>query len=426
MDLPEKPPRAQPAAKQPWLRTLVGLALAGATGTALAALAAGPSPAAAPKAEAPAASLPPAGPAPTASPARRADPEGESLEAILGSALLDSRQQRYVTVGADGSRTPLTLDPELQRTADRLLQLYRAPLAELVAIDPATGRLLAVARGVGPEPDGQAIAAEATYPAASVFKLVTTAALLDRGVPADEAVCYHGGKHRLRARLLADDARHDRRCVSLAQAVAHSSNVAIAKLAERNLDQVLLRSWASRFLFDAPLPLESEAERSRALVPADPFAFASTAAGFGQVTLSPLHGAAIAAAIANDGTLAPLQIVDGRPTGQPRRILSPKLARELTAMMELAVSEGTAHKAFRSRAARALEAAGKTGSLSAHQPFRDYSWFVGFAPALSPRIAVAALVVNGLKWRVHASTLAEATMQAYLRPPRPQKAQARR
>jgi cell division protein FtsI/penicillin-binding protein 2 len=62
-----------------------------------------------------------------------------------------------------------------------------------------------------------------------------------------------------------------------------------------------------------------------------------------------------------------------------------------------------------------IEVAGKTGSLSNHEkPFKDYSWFVGFAPADDPRIAVAAVVVNGLKWRIHAPYVAREALRAYL------------
>ncbi|MHB1843701.1 MAG: penicillin-binding transpeptidase domain-containing protein [Deltaproteobacteria bacterium] len=408
-----------------WLQPLAALAVAGSIGVAVMALAAGPAGAPSPAAIPALPSAPPSHE--TVAAAVRVAAPGGSLDEILGAALLDSSSHRYVVRRPDGERVPLTLVPQLQRDLERLLSTYKAPLAQIVAIEPATGRLLAVARDVAQGPEGAGLAAQGAYPAASVFKLVTAAALLARGVPPDVEICYHGGKHRLRAGLLADDGRRDRRCLSLADAVAHSANVAIAKLARRNLDQMLLRDWASRFLFDAPLPLEAATEMSRAPVPKDPFAFAATAAGFGEVTMSPLHGASIAAAIANDGTLAPLRIIDdAREPAAPRQILTPELARELTTMMERTVREGTAHKAFRTRLARSLDAAGKTGSIASRHPFHDYSWFVGFAPALSPKIAVAVLVVNGLKWRVHASTLAESAMGLYLHPPRAQRAQASR
>ena len=62
-----------------------------------------------------------------------------------------------------------------------------------------------------------------------------------------------------------------------------------------------------------------------------------------------------------------------------------------------------------------IEVAGKTGSLSSHnRPFKDYSWFVGFAPANDPQIAVAAVVVNGLKWKIHAPFVAREALRVYL------------
>ncbi len=92
------------------------------------------------------------------------------------------------------------------------------------------------------------------------------------------------------------------------------------------------------------------------------------------------------------------------------------MASDLTSMLALTVREGTARRAFRFRGAKALDAAGKTGSIAGKNPYRDYSWFVGFAPANAPRIAVAALVVNGPKWRIHASALAAVALRTYLHP----------
>ncbi|MHB8416737.1 MAG: penicillin-binding transpeptidase domain-containing protein [Myxococcales bacterium] len=368
---------------------------------------------------------PPAPPAPAPSdpvpapgaPEDLPPPPRATLDDLVGAARYDAVSDRYVAALPDGSKEPLTLDPGLQQAAERLLDGYRAPLAELVALDPSTGRILAWVRRTADDPASQGLDVEA-FPAASVFKLVTASALLERGVTPEEEVCYHGGKHRLAERLLEDDDRRDRRCVSLAEAIARSANVAIAKLADRDLDPIWLRAWADRLLFNRPLPSPLALPVSTALVPDGRFEFAETAAGFGDVKLTPLHGAALAAAIGNDGVLAPPHLVEGDAPVETERLLPAPMARTLTEMMALTVRQGTAHKAFRSRAARALDAAGKTGSLASRKPYRDYSWFVGFAPSLGPRIAVAAVVVNGLRWRVHASTLASAAMQSYLHPPR--------
>src|SRR3954465_9906940 len=87
-------------------------------------------------------------------------------------------------------------------------------------------------------------------------------------------------------------------------------------------------------------------------------------------------------------------------------------------MMALTVSRGKATSSCRERHRMVLgdiEVAGKTGSMSTHKgPFKDYSWFVGFAPAGDPKIAVAAVVVNGLKWRGDAPYIAREALKAFL------------
>jgi cell division protein FtsI/penicillin-binding protein 2 len=350
-----------------------------------------------------------------------ASEEGAPLAATdAGASAVDAKttaslHQLLLTKG--GEHRPLTLDAQLQSSAQRLLDSYQVPLGELVALDPATGRVLAYARSTAPGPTSDGLDPDGCYPAASVFKLVTAAALLEQGVPADEEVCYHGGKHRLRSKNLEDDDRRDRICTTLAEAVARSANAAMAKLANRNLDAVVLQGWANRLLFNQPLPCDAAPPVSRAEIPTEPFDFATTAAGFGQVTLSPLHGAALAGAIGRGGLLFPPYLVEGEGPNElhPVRLMPEPLAEQLGDMMELAVQQGTARKAFRGRRRQQLDAAGKTGSITTHEPFRDYSWFVGFAPRRDPRIAVAAMIVNGPLWRVHATTIAEAILESYLK-----------
>ena len=57
---------------------------------------------------------------------------------------------------------------------------------------------------------------------------------------------------------------------------------------------------------------------------------------------------------------------------------------------------------------------GKTGSLADRKPYKDYSWFVGFAPSNNPTIAVAAVVVNSTLWRIKAPFVAREALRAYL------------
>jgi cell division protein FtsI/penicillin-binding protein 2 len=322
----------------------------------------------------------------------------------------------YVATTADGKTVRLTIDPELQAQMDKLLRTYKPQGAAIVALDPKTGKVLALSEY------GEGQATKPLYPAASVFKIITGAALIEKGVNPDVETCYHGGMHGIVGNLLKDKPGLDRRCLSLSMALAKSANVVFAKMAVKHLDGVALRKEAEQFLFNRPM-FDQPVEQSTANIPDSGLDFAKSAAGFGQVKLSPMHAALIAAAVGNGGIAeepSMIEDVDGTdvpPTGS-LRLLNPETAGTLRDMMKLTVSEGTASSSFRERHRYILgdiAVAGKTGSLSNHQrPFKDYSWFVGFAPADDPKIAVAAVVVNGLKWRIHAPFIAREALKAYL------------
>ncbi len=357
--------------------------------------------------------------APTAQ-ASAAAAHAAALPVAIGDVSFDPRLGRYVAPLGD-KRAILTLDPALQSRLERSLDTYRVPFGATVLLDPRSGRILALAEHSTLEPHRRGISLMALAPAASIFKLVTTAALLEGGVGPDEEVCYHGGKHRLQPGLLQDNPRRDRRCTTLATAFGKSTNVVFAKLADRGLDAERLRAMAQRFLFNAPIPFARPVEVSKAEIPDDPFGFANTAAGFGPVRLSPLHAALLAEIVANDGVLVPPSIVDsvegGAPPapGAPRRIVSGAVAAELQSMMRNTVADGTARRAFRLARGplRSVAVAGKTGSLADAAPFRDYTWFVGYAPADNPEVAVATVVVNERLWHAHAPTVAREALEAY-------------
>jgi peptidoglycan glycosyltransferase len=337
----------------------------------------------------------------------------------------DPARGRYVARYGAG-RALLSVSPNLQRGLEKLLADFHVPMGAVVLLEPRTGRVLALAQHAESEhAAGGPVALRAIAPAASVFKIVTSAALLERGVTPDSEVCFHGGKHRIQKALLADDPRRDRRCLTLSSALAKSANVVFAKLAGRDLSPEQLRVEANRFLFNSEIPFGWHVEPSPAVVPDDPFALATTAAGFGPVRLSPLHGALIAAIVANRGTLVPPRIIDGvegaalPQPAEPRRVVPHDVAAALARMMRTTTTDGTARKAFRRdrwdrrSPLNDVAVAGKTGSLSDRHPFRDYSWFVGFAPAEDPQVAVAAVVVNELVWRIKAPFVAREALAAY-------------
>src|SRR5207302_2103016 len=270
----------------------------------------------------------------------------QHIEHLQGLSLWRSarlKDDAYVARTEDGKEARLSIDPHLQSQMQKLLKMYKPVGAAVVAIDPKSGKLLALAQY------GEGQATKPLYPAASVFKIITGAALIESGISPDDEICYHGGRHRLKEKLLQDAPRLDRRCLSLSMALAKSANVVFAKMAVKHLDADALRKEAEKFLFNRPI-WDQPVEQSTAQIPDKgdkALDFAKSASGFGQVHLSPLHAALIAAAVGNGGVAVEPSLVDAidgepvAPNGETR-LLNQETAAALRDMMKLTVSAGTA------------------------------------------------------------------------------------
>ncbi|HEX8699973.1 MAG TPA: penicillin-binding transpeptidase domain-containing protein [Myxococcaceae bacterium] len=331
-------------------------------------------------------------------------------EDLLARAQL-TKQGKLVMPAKEGGQT-LTIDPVLQGQLNRLMQDYQVPYGAAVVIEPATGRVLALAEHSQAQPGMRGLTTRAVFPAASIFKIVTGGALLEAGVSPDEEACFHGGKRRLSERLLEDSER-DGACYSLALAMGKSANVVFAKLTQKYLSAEALRRMAARMRFNRPISFPIPTDISLASIPEEGFELANTGAGFGDVYLSPLHGAAMAAASATGEWRDPIlfEPAPGEPAPAGEPLLTPEMRKSMAKMLEATVTMGTARRIFRERGFRVTDAVGKTGTLADKNPFRDYSWFVGYAPKDRPRVAVAAVIVNDPLWRIRATWLGREAMR---------------
>src|SRR5450432_3258948 len=212
----------------------------------------------------------------------------------------------------------LSVDPTLQRAAQKILREYAFPEAAVVLLDTAGGRVLVWASHVekGPARD---LCVEATAPAASVFKIVTGSALIETaGLTPDARQCYAGGESRITALDLTDDPRRDHWCATLGEAMGRSLNTVFARLALKNLTPVDLAGMAGNYGFGETIPFDVPVAASGLHIPEDKLGFARTAAGFWNSTMSPLEAATIASTVANRGeTLRPViveSVVDATGT----------------------------------------------------------------------------------------------------------------
>jgi penicillin-binding protein A len=353
-----------------------------------------------------------------------------SLSAAIGLASahadaarpVDLRRMRiaegavYAPIGPGGGEVRLTLDPHLQRAAERLLARSGAHEGAIVASDTRTGRILAWAS----HGDRDYVSAPFAPPA-SLFKIATAAALLEGGrVTPGTRECYEGGEHDIRP---ADLDRRGPHCASLSDAIGHSINLVIARLAKKHLTPGALRHAAAELGFSGEVPIDVPIQPSVIRIPDDPFGMARASAGFWNGEVSPLGGLYAMATIANDGERVRLSILDhGGRTARVSagRALSVAHARALGRMLELTTRRGTARKAFHrpdGAAYLSVPVAAKTGTLigGKGRP-RMYSWFAAYAPSTKPEIAISVMLGNDLRWRTKANIMGRELLEAYFKP----------
>ncbi len=361
----------------------------------------------------------------------RTEPDARPLAGL--DLLRMAADENGVTAPTSAGTAHLTVDPDLQRTARSLMAAHHLPEAAVVVMDVATGKLLAYVSYVD-KGELRDLCAEATAPSASVFKVVTAAALVeDAHLTADTKECYSGGEQRITAADLAPDPQRDRWCTTLAGAMGRSINTVFARLAKDHLSPSQLEAMARRFGYGEPLAFDVPVQPSALHVPSEPLELARTAAGFWNSTLSPLEAAELSAIVARGGEAVRPTVVDevvssagavvwSAPSpGVSRRVARRDTAEQLTTMMERTVSEGTSWHAFHDARSAAflpgIGVAGKTGTLTSPDTQHYYTWFTGFAPSRPQpgdrQISVAALVVNGPSWQIKANVLAREVLRAY-------------
>jgi peptidoglycan glycosyltransferase len=314
-------------------------------------------------------------------------------------------------VGAD---VVLTIDSRLQDVADQALGDARGAV---VLMDVRTGALLVALSKPYFDPsrveedwpqlsrdDARPLynrVSQGLYVPGSTFKAVTAVAAIDSGLMQPSTrVADPTGEVTISGFRITDAERPPRPEFDFAHAFAWSSNVVFAQVGLQ-LGEARLREYAARFGMGASLPFELETSPTilSRTAPMSPVLLASTAFGQGELLMSPLQMALVAAAIARDGEVPRPYVAAEvrRPDGvllrrtEPAtlgRAMAPGTAAALRAMMALSVEEGFARRAAIPR----VRVGGKTGTAQSVPGMPDHSWFIGIAPVDRPRLAIAVLM----------------------------------
>ena len=148
---------------------------------------------------------------------------------------------------------------------------------------------------------GRDLVSEPYAPPASLFKVVTAAALLEDKVPVSARQCYVGGHRNVHLRDLRSSGAGGATCSTFSEALGYSLNMVMAGLANRYLDAKKLQAFALRMGFNGSVPIDVEVRGGSARVPTSEEGMARAAAGFGPGTLTPLEAAYMMTIIARDG-----------------------------------------------------------------------------------------------------------------------------
>jgi penicillin-binding protein A len=353
------------------------------------------------------------------------DAENEVLSGTDPRLTLRRLTDLFTGRDPQGGDVVLTLDPAVQRAAMAGLE---GLTGAVVALDPETGAVL----GMGSTPtydpnqlsshDPDAIRAYAeelegrdrdprlnraireNYPPGSVFKVIVSAAALENGlqpdseIPAPDVLTLPGTNTELEnfggSSCDPDEEQ------PLIEALTISCNTAFALLGIE-VGEDALRDTAQRFGMDGeelaiPLPVEPSGIGD----PQNDAQLGVSSIGQQDVVMTPLQAAMVAAAVGNDGQLmrpymvdqvrAPdLTVIDRTEPELLSEATSEDVAADLTDMMVSVVENGSGQAAQ----VPGAQVAGKTGTAENAGP--DHNWFVGFAPADDPQIAVAVFVANG-------------------------------
>jgi peptidoglycan glycosyltransferase len=347
----------------------------------------------------------------------------------------------------DGDNLLTSLDPDAQRVA---LQQLNGRKGAVVALDPRTGAIRVMASVPGYDPNTVKDQREfsqlnrdddapllnrntqAGYPPGSTFKVVTAIAAIDSGrYTPDSRINGRNGK-RISGVPLNNDAGESFGDITLTEALTHSVNTVFGEIGEK-IGKATMKKYMDRLGFGRPvevdLPRDERAasgERQRGhIIPATNGAVdvGRMAIGQDKLTVTPLQMAMVAASVANGGKLMKPHLGDrivdrdGRTVDriepeEMSEVMSPETASQVGAMMSQVVKEGTGTAA----ALEGIDVAGKTGTAEVDRGCPNQLWFIAFAPAQDPSVAIAVTVECGTGFGgTVAAPIAKAVMQELLK-----------
>lgn len=333
-----------------------------------------------------------------------------------------------------GGNVVTTINPQVQQAAwDAMEAGCNGPCkGSVVALEPSTGKILAMVSAPSYDPNLLAAhdveqqtaawqqlrdnpdnplvnrAISETYPPGSTFKVITTAAAMENGATPDTQLTAAPRVPLPNSSVTLENfggsACGSGPTVPLREAFARSCNTAFVEMGIDTGTEALKKTASAFGLDMPPAPIPLQVAESTVGPIGDAAALGMSSIGQRDVALTPLQNAMVAATVANEGVTMRPYLVDSLrgpdlanlTTTEPvdeRRAVTPEVAATLTALMV-----GAEQQTQQKGAIAGVQIASKTGTAEhgtdpGNTP--PHAWYIAFAPAQAPKVAIAVLVENG-------------------------------
>jgi len=340
----------------------------------------------------------------------------------------------------EGNNIYLSIDHKLQTLANELMKNMQGAV---VALDPKTGEVLAMVSKPDFDPNEQKLeenwntmvesqsapflsrATQGLYTPGSTYKVLTLASALENGMEND--IYNDKGTIVIDGKEISNYGGKAYGEINLKTALAVSSNTVFAtigvELGEENLRNISERAGiGEKIPFD--IPVGKSVFQYKEMSKTD---MAAAGMGQGKILMTPLHMALVSSAIANNGIMMKPSLVSRIETQngtvlkkhKPEelyRVMDQDIAMKINEMMQEVVNNGTGKNA----SIKGIKVAGKTGTaeneLTSRQKGKEHAWFIGFAPADDPKIAIAVILeYSGSTGGSAAAPIARELISAWLK-----------
>jgi cell division protein FtsI (penicillin-binding protein 3) len=334
---------------------------------------------------------------------------------LVKDALGESIEVRDTKPTRPGKRVELTIDAAIQDKVERVLagvgETYRPKGATAIVMNPRNGEILALANWprvdanrpwAAPPYATQDRAVGYTYEPGSTFKAITIAGALQDGTVTPDTPFDLAPQIQVADRVIGESHPRGPERLTTSQILAQSSNVGAITIGLR-MGKERFDHWVRAFGFGRPTGVDLPGEERGLVLPVSKYSgstMGNVPIGQGE-SVTPIQMAQAYAAIANGGILRPphaVRRVDGRLVATPKghRVISKATALQLRTMLEGAFAPGGTASEVK---IPGYQLAGKTGTANKPDPTtQEYSQsryvasFMGFAPALSPKLLIGVMV----------------------------------